>query len=99
MNGNVDEDSIYLGADTSYPEFQRFLDLAQEREDLLPLWWNKSKRAACLQLERRRGYREELSRSVDKSDIVEHRGNPTKPMNLRALSEKVYGSGVMGYGV
>jgi splicing suppressor protein 51 len=37
-----------------------------------------------------------LSRAVEKSDIVEHYGDPTMPMQLRMLGEQVYGSGPAG---
>lgn len=50
MTGDVDYDSIYNGANTSLLGFQHFLDLAQEREGLLPSWWNKDKRVAYLPL-------------------------------------------------
>lgn len=36
-----------------------------------------------------------IFQATEKSDITEHYGNPTMPMQLRMLREEIYGRGFM----
>lgn len=76
-------------------EFSDFLTLAEKREGLMPSWWNKEKRVECEKIANRGGGWSSIKAAVEKSDIQEHYGNPTMPMTLRVLGEKIYGKGFM----
>lgn len=77
------------------PVFKRFLDLAESRRGLLPLWWNAAKRRECERMAVDRTGWSNINCAVEKSDIQEHYKNNTMPMMLRVLGEKVYGRGFM----
>lgn len=61
----------------------------------MPSWWLPGKERECEALGLGDGW-SSLSRAVEKSDIVEHYGDSTMPMQLRMLGELVYGSGPAG---
>jgi len=92
--GEVECDSVYDGAETSLPGFLDFLNLAQTRVGVLPPWWNKEKRVACVQLGCKKGGWEYLGRAIESSDILEHYGSIVTSLNLRVLAEKIYERGV-----
>ncbi|KAF3403106.1 hypothetical protein DPV78_004284 [Talaromyces pinophilus] len=96
LEGEADEDSIYGGAANGGRAFQRFLSLAQSRRGLLPSWWSEEKASECMRLGMRNSGWSSLSSAVEKSDIVEHFGDPVMPMQLRMLGEQVYGRGPGG---
>lgn len=75
--------------------FEQFLGQAEARDGLLPSWWSPEKQAACINLGKQGGW-SDLSKKVDKSGIVERYGQPTAPMQLRLLGEKVIGTGPGG---
>lgn len=76
---------------------KEFLRLAEKsKKRVLPRWWNKEKAKDCEKLGRQRGW-SSLSSAVEKSDIVEHYGDPVMPMQLRMLAEWIYGSNAYGY--
>jgi splicing suppressor protein 51 len=86
------------------PDFKRFLDLAESRSGLLPTWWSPEKRVECESFAVRQmgGSFEKSGQAegsiysfTEKSDIVDHYGNPMMPMQLRLLGEKIYGKGFM----
>ncbi|TVY83493.1 hypothetical protein LSUE1_G004861 [Lachnellula suecica] len=85
---------IYDGKDP-VPAFKKFLNLAEKREEILPGWWNQEKRTECVEFATGGSEWADLSCAVEKSDIQEHYGDPTKPMALRVLGEKIYGKGFM----
>lgn len=98
LEGDADMDSIYGGAPDGRQGFQRFLRLAQKKSGLLPSWWTRDKVAECVavgMMRRNNGW-SDLSRAIEKSDVVEHYGNPLMPMQLRMFGEQVYGRGPGG---
>lgn len=76
-------------------EFKKFLDLAESRPGLLPPWWNAEKRRECLRMAVDSSQWSDINCAVEKHDIQEHYGQPSMPMLLRVLGEKVYGRGFM----
>lgn len=80
------------------PEFTRFLDLAEKRKSLLPTWWNKETRTACeaMGADNTKANWADLHCAIEKSDVIDHYKDPTMPMKLRLLAEKVYGRRVQG---
>jgi len=85
----------FYGGESPVPVFEKFLDLAEKRDKLLPSWWNKEKRKECERLAKGGDSWADISCAVEKSDITEHYGNPMMPMQLRILGEKIYGKGFM----
>ena len=79
---------LYAGQNP-LPDFRRFLNLAEKRKGVLPLWWSPAKRKEC---ERQAvvGKFSNLNGAVEKHDIVENYGDPLMPMKLRSLAEKIY---------
>ena len=71
-------------------DFQEFLNLAQKRKGLLPTWWNGEKRQACERMAVNGTQWACMNHAVEKSDIIEHYGDPMMPMRLRMLAELVY---------
>ena len=101
----VEDDYKYAGythglydEDNLFPDFRRYLDLAESRKGLLPKWWNQDKRRMC---ERVAGDDTEWAHigfAVEKGDIIEHYGDPMMLARLRMLAERVYGEKIdMGY--
>lgn len=72
--------------------------MAEKRKGLLPGWWDKKTRAACeaTGADDSKESWADLSCAVEKSDIIEHYKDPTIPMKLRLLAEKVYRKRVQG---
>jgi len=70
--------------------FQKFLDLAEAREGVLPPWWSKEKRGECEELGKIKGGWSDLSRGVQKVDLQNHYKDPLMPMRMRYLSERIY---------
>ncbi|KAI0862481.1 putative MYND domain protein [Xylaria cubensis] len=93
FEGNVTADSIYGGAKSSLPGFRKFLRLAASRPGLLPSWWNAEKHDACEKLGMDSSQWQDLCCAVEKSDVIEHYGDPRFPMQLRMLGEMVIGRG------
>ncbi|KAK4103156.1 putative MYND domain protein [Parathielavia hyrcaniae] len=93
MDGDADEDSLYGGAPSGLNGFRRFLRLAGSRPVLLPPWWEAEKQGECERLGMDSLQFQDLRCAVEKSDIIEHYGDPRFPMQLRMLAEAVYGRG------
>lgn len=96
FEGEADTDSIYGGASDGGRGFQRFLTLAKSKGGLLPSWWSEEKTSECIQLGMRNTGWSSLATPVEKSDIVEHYGDPVMPMQMRMFGEQVYGRGPGG---
>ncbi|KIW54252.1 hypothetical protein PV05_06621 [Exophiala xenobiotica] len=95
FSGDVDDDSIYGGAPNGYAGFRRFLRRVEKKDGLLPRWWSREKQVACERLGRASGW-SDLNSATGKSDIMEHYGNATIPMQMRMFVESVYGRGPGG---
>jgi splicing suppressor protein 51 len=95
FKGDVDRNSIYDGFADSMPGFRKFIPRATGRPGLLPSWWSPAKAQECEAIGSGEGW-SSLSCAMEKSDIVEHYGDPLMPMQLRMLGEQVYGSGPAG---
>ena len=74
--------------------FDAFLDLAEKTGTVMPAWWSKELREECFALATGADAWFDLKKKVDKDAIVQHYGNPSTPVILRILAEKVYGKGV-----
>ncbi|KAK8862825.1 MYND domain protein [Apiospora arundinis] len=96
LEGDADEDSLYSGAPDGLRGFRRFLRLAKSRQGLLPPWWGPTKQQACERLGMDPSQWQDLRCAVEKSDIIEHYGDPRFPMQLRMLAEAVYRRGPGG---
>lgn len=92
MEGEIDADSLYGGAPNGSVGFGKFLGRVASRPGLLPAWWNETKKRECEQLGVTAGQWFDLGASVEKSDIMEHYGESTFPMQLRMFAEAVYGT-------
>ncbi|KAI0907244.1 putative MYND domain protein [Ustulina deusta] len=97
FEGEAALDSIYGGAESSLPGFRKFLRRAASRPGLLPSWWNAEKQAACEKLGMDSAQFQNLRCAVEKSDIIEHYGDPRFPMQLRMLAETLIGRGFGGH--
>ena len=93
FRGEVQDDAIYDGKD-SVPAFRRSLQKA-EKAGVLPPWWTKEKRYACIAKGDAKDHWSTLHGAVEKSDIQEHYKNSSMPMQLVMLAEEVVGSNVM----
>lgn len=93
IEGDPDEDSIYGGASDGLPGFRRYLRRVSSKTGLLPSWWTAENAKLCQKLGKAGGedwY--DLSACIEKSDIIEHYGDPQFPMQLRMFGEAVYGT-------
>lgn len=95
MNGDVYSKTLY-GGGNPLRHFYRYLDKAELRHNVLPSWWNVWKRTSCEEMAKDRRQNVNIYAAVEKSDIIEHYGDPFMPMNLRVLAEKIYGKSVIG---
>lgn len=94
FRGDISEDSLY-GGGNPVVGFRRFLQKAEKKTGVLPPWWTKEKRDACIAKGNAKDHWSSLHFAVEKSDIQEHYKNPTMPMQLRMLAEEILGSNVM----
>lgn len=76
------------------PDFKRFLKKAEKSKGVLPEWWSNEKRKICEKVAVEDDWAD-INCAVEKSDIQEHYKDPTMPMTLRVLGEKIYGKGFM----
>ncbi|KPM41699.1 hypothetical protein AK830_g4846 [Neonectria ditissima] len=96
VEGEAEEDSIYAGAPNGLRGFKSFLDDVEECHGLMPSWWNREKRTACERLGMDASQWCNLRQAVEKSDIIDHYGDPRFPMQLRFFAEAVFGEGPGG---
>lgn len=93
IEGNADEDSIYGGASDGVVGFRRYLQRVSSKAGLLPSWWTVENVDLCEKLGKAGGedwY--DLGTCIEKSDIIEHYGDPQFPMQLRMFGEAIYGT-------
>ena len=90
-----DAGGLYAGEDP-LPDFEDFLDKVERCDDILPSWWNKEKREACVLQALKSGEWSNISAAMEKSDIIEHYNDPLMPMRLRMIAERATGSKVGG---
>lgn len=95
MEGDTPDDSIYGEAPNGLKGLGRFIQLAGSRPGLLPSWWNADKQRDCESFGMSPVF-QNLCGAVEKSDIIEHYGDPRFPMQLRMFAEAVYGRGPGG---
>ncbi|KAI1114217.1 putative MYND domain protein [Nemania sp. NC0429] len=96
FEGNIATDSLYGGQPSGILGFRKFLRKAASRDGLLPPWWNAEKKKACEALGMDQEQWQDLRCAVEKSDIIEHYGDPRFPMQLRMLAEIILGRGFAG---
>ena len=93
-------DDINFGGDTGVPDvaagFNRFLDQAASRANLLPPWWSSEKQTQCKAFGSGEDRWCNLALSVEKGDIIEHYGDSQFPMQMRMFGEQVIGTGPGG---
>ncbi|PYH46638.1 zinc finger MYND domain-containing protein [Aspergillus saccharolyticus JOP 1030-1] len=83
FQGEVDPDSIYSGEGGP-----------AGGESVLPAWWSETKAEDCVAFGlKSRSEWSSLACAVEKSEVIEHYGDPTFPMQLRMLGEQIYGTG------
>lgn len=76
-----------------HDNFRDYLDEAEE-SGVLPGWWNKGARKACMRLANNQNGGCCIYRALEASDIHSlYPDDMFMPMKLRALAEKIYGSG------
>lgn len=99
----VEDDYVFAGdtrglynGDDPLEDFQEFLDMAETRSGILPSWWSKGKRREFYESGIDTAEWSDLNAAVEKQDIIEHYGDPTMPMKLRLLAEKIYGKKIEG---
>ncbi|KAI5358650.1 hypothetical protein Slin14017_G109330 [Septoria linicola] len=85
--GDTMPGTIYNGSSSSETAFRLMLRRAKQINDFLPAWWSDEKEEACVST-----HREDLTAAQEKSDIQETWNDPTMPMKLRFLGEKIWGS-------
>ncbi|ODA78632.1 hypothetical protein RJ55_06014 [Drechmeria coniospora] len=91
LGGKADADSIYGGAADGLQGFRRFLGRVQCRADLLPRWWNESKKRDCEALGLTSAQWYHLDKAVTEDDMVQRYGEYQFPIQLRLFAESVYG--------
>lgn len=94
-NFSGDTRGLYNG-DDPLPDFQEFLDLAEARNGILPGWWSDAKRRKCEKRAVGTARWSDLNAAVEKQDVIEHYGDPSMPMKLRLLAEKIYRTKIQG---
>lgn len=95
-NFRGDAGGLYAG-ENPLPDFRGFLNKVEKCNDILPPWWNKEKRKACVQQALRSSEWSNINSAVEKSDIIEHYNDTLMPMRLRMIAERVTGSKVGGF--
>ena len=101
FNGDVAIDSILDGgnARAALRGFDKFLRKAEKRQpSVLPPWWSKQKGQECRAFFSIVKGHFSASNPVEKSDIVEYYGDPTMPIQLRLLAQKILGKSSLGVG-
>lgn len=98
FEGEVDEDSLYSGADpeSAARHFKRFLNKtirldAKRNKKLLPEWWSKDSVKECFEFARTDDF-SNVGFAAEKHDIQEHYCQSDMPMQLRIFSEKIDGT-------
>lgn len=91
FEGQAEAGSAQAGAADPEPSFRRFLQGVEAKPDLLPSWWDESKKEACVQLGKSDGGWTRLGRVVTKAEVVAHYGDPRFPMQLRLFGEQIFG--------
>jgi len=92
----IEDDYVYgrirgLYADEDpIPDFRRILDMAEAKK-LLPVWWDREKRAACESLDVKSDGNCYLGHAVEKPDIQEKYSDQVMPTKIRVFAEDVYG--------
>lgn len=77
-----------------WSEFERFLDLAEQRTGLLPGWWCGEKRRECERLAAEAAEAGVLAPKVTGHWVMMRYRDFLMPMKFRLLAERVYGTGV-----
>ena len=86
------------GGESPFGDFAEFLNNAQDK-GVLPGWWSKPKRRACLKVAGDRSGDSCIWHAVEKSDIQDMYGDSFMPMRLRSLANQIYGEGVGAFGM
>ena len=94
----TDADTIYGGAPHGLGGFQRFLDMAAKKANLLPPWWDADKRKACEEMGMDHGQDNpySLAHVLNKQDVIARYGDSQFPIQLRLFAEAIYGRGPGG---
>ena len=99
----VEDDYVFAGDtrglyndDDPLLDFRKFLGMAETRVGVLPGWWSVKKRRECEKRAVNSARWDCLYYAVQKQDVIEHYGDPTMPMRLRLLAEKIYCTKIAG---
>ena len=85
---------IYSEEGEPLRDFHVFLDKA-EQKGVMPPWWNKDKRQELEKLAMSKDYQFTIHEYTEKSEVQDDWKNPTMPMKLRMLAEKINGKSLM----
>ncbi|KAK7943092.1 MYND domain protein, partial [Apiospora aurea] len=91
FDGLAEAGSVQGGATDPESSFRRFLQAVEAKPELLPPWWDDTKKEACVQLGRSGDAWSHLRRAVEKAEVVEHYGDTSFAMQLRLFGEQVFG--------
>lgn len=95
LDGDVEEGTVYAGAEDSVPAFKSFMDKISEKPGLLPPWWTQEDVVKCLDVGTKGGYYS-LAAAPKKADFIEHYSDPQMPMQMRLFGEQIIGRGPGG---
>lgn len=73
------------------PDFRRYLAKVEKCGNILPAWWNRTKRHMCERQATSASERSDINCTVKKSDIMEHYKDRLMPMRLRMIAEMATG--------
>lgn len=91
------EASGLYGGEDPMDDFLSYLQRAKQR-GVLPSWWSKKKKKACVALARNMSGDSCIYHAVEKDDIQEkYKEEPFATFHLRALAEEIYGYEIGGY--
>jgi mitochondrial splicing suppressor protein 51 len=90
--------TIMAGETHSLKGFRAFMKRFNNHRELLPPWWSPEHQTKCesLGMTHTEDNWFDLYCSIEKSDVVEHYGDPQFPMQLRMFGEALYGNGLGG---
>lgn len=71
----------------------RFLTLVTSNPELLPTWWTAENENESVKFGMAEESWSNLDNTIEKTDLVDHYGDPLMHMQLRMFAEQVYGTG------
>ncbi|RMJ09814.1 hypothetical protein BHE90_011619 [Fusarium euwallaceae] len=94
--GQIPENTVYNGQDSSLPHFREYLQLAATRPGLLPSWWSPKKQRECEDFGMFESEFQDLHKALEEHGATWHYRDSRFPPQLRMLAEAVYETGING---